>query len=147
MEFVIEPPFWALFPEARIGVVVARGIDNSAAQGEAAALLARSAAQAAERIAGADIPALPAVAPWRAAYAAFGAKPSKFRSSIESLLRGALAGRLGSALWKTRKRESTRTSMLDGCTRPSSKGSMTMRPASISDLMVVSLRTTVPRVY
>jgi DNA/RNA-binding domain of Phe-tRNA-synthetase-like protein len=96
VEFVIEPPFWALFPEARIGVVVVRGVDNAAAQREAAALLARSSVRAAERVAGADIPALPAVAPWRAAYAAFGAKPSKFRSSIESLLRGALAGRLGS---------------------------------------------------
>src|SRR3954469_1023440 len=37
--------------------------------------------------------------------------------------------------------------MLDGCTRPSSKGSMTMRPASISDRIVLSLRTTRPRVY
>ena len=37
-----------------------------------------------------------AVAPWRAAYAQFGAKPSKFRSSIESLLRSAQSGRLRS---------------------------------------------------
>src|SRR3954464_9263085 len=37
--------------------------------------------------------------------------------------------------------------MLEGCTRPSSKGSMTMRPASISDRIVLSLSTTGPRVY
>src|SRR5215208_3106681 len=37
--------------------------------------------------------------------------------------------------------------MLDGWTRPSSNGSMTMRPASISDRIVLSLSTTGPRVY
>ena len=38
----------------------------------------------------------PAIAPWRAAYARFGVKPSKTRSSIENLLRSAKAQRLRS---------------------------------------------------
>lgn len=36
----------------------------------------------------------PAVAPWREAYRAFGIKPAKQRSSIENLLRAAVAGTL-----------------------------------------------------
>jgi DNA/RNA-binding domain of Phe-tRNA-synthetase-like protein len=51
---------------------------------------------AAERLAGGEIGSLPEVEPWRQAYAAFGLKPSKFRSSLETLLRSALSGRLRS---------------------------------------------------
>ena len=28
-KFVIEPSFWELFPQTEVGVVIARGIDNS----------------------------------------------------------------------------------------------------------------------
>ena len=47
----------------------------------------------------------------------------------------------------TRNLLSTRTSTLDGWTRSSSNGSMTMRPASISARIVRSLSTTARRVY
>jgi DNA/RNA-binding domain of Phe-tRNA-synthetase-like protein len=94
MRFIVEESFWQLFPDAIIGVVVARGVNNAEGEHpESAALLADAAAQAALALGGADIAAHSAVAPWRQAYAAFGAKPSKFRSSIESLLRAAAAGR------------------------------------------------------
>jgi DNA/RNA-binding domain of Phe-tRNA-synthetase-like protein len=43
-----------------------------------------------------DLAMHPAIAPWRAAYARFGVKPSKTRSSIENLLRSAKAQRLRS---------------------------------------------------
>ncbi len=33
--FLVEDGFWALFPEARIGAVVARGIDNRSRAEEA----------------------------------------------------------------------------------------------------------------
>lgn len=104
MRFRIEAPFWSLFPEARIGAVVARGLDNGAegasggagAAAACAALLAGEIATTAERVAGVEIGSLPEVEPWRRAYAAFGLKPSKFRSSLETLLRSALSGRLRS---------------------------------------------------
>lgn len=100
IETRIEPAVREVFPDIVVGIVVARGIDNrtdgpgaEAAQGE----LERAIAAAAEGLQGeVDWAALPAVAPWRAAYAAFGVKPSKFRSSIEALLRSAASGRLGS---------------------------------------------------
>ncbi len=97
MDFRIEEDFWALFPAAHIGVVIARGIDNESAgeeAEEAAALLAQAAAQAGSALQDdtLDITTYPAVAPWREAYRAFGVKPNKYRSSIENLLRSARAG-------------------------------------------------------
>ena len=91
---IVAESFWDLFPDARIGVAIARGIDNASAAEQTGALLAEATAEAGAALAGAEIASHPAVAPWRAAYAQFGAKPSKFRSSIESLLRSAQAGRL-----------------------------------------------------
>jgi DNA/RNA-binding domain of Phe-tRNA-synthetase-like protein len=94
MYFRIEEDFWALFPEAHIGVVIARGIDNEVAGEEAAALLAQAASQigAALQDDALDMATYPAVEPWREAYRAFGVKPNKYRSSIENLLRSARAG-------------------------------------------------------
>lgn len=96
MQILVTDAFWELFPAARIGLVVARGIDNSGAGGQPAALLAEAIAASATALEGTDMASHPAVAPWRVAYAQFGAKPSKFRSSIESLLRSAQSGRLRS---------------------------------------------------
>jgi DNA/RNA-binding domain of Phe-tRNA-synthetase-like protein len=95
MQFIVEDDFWAMFPGALIGVVVAQGFDNTQA-GLAAitALLEDAALHAATALAGVEIAAHVAVAPWRRAYQAFGVKPSKYRSSIESLLRSAQAGRV-----------------------------------------------------
>lgn len=94
MQIVVTDAFWELFPTARIGLVIARGVDNTRSGAQAAALLEAQIAASAAALAGADMATHPAVAPWRAAYARFGAKPAKFRSSIESLLRSAQSGRL-----------------------------------------------------
>lgn len=91
MRFHIDETFWALFPEARIATVVVHGIDNSPSrQAAAASLMYAAAGEAAAKLGGEDIASHPAVAPWRNAYRRFGVKPSKYRSSIESLLRSAL---------------------------------------------------------
>lgn len=92
----IEPAFWRLFPDAMIGTVVVRGVDNRAAGERCAGLLEAQIAVTAAEIGDAEISSLPAVAPWRQAYATFGVKPSKFKSSIENLLRAAVGGRLKS---------------------------------------------------
>jgi DNA/RNA-binding domain of Phe-tRNA-synthetase-like protein len=92
----VTEAFWELFPTARIGLVIARGVDNTRSAEQAAALLEAQIAATAAALNGAEIATHPPVAPWRAAYAQFGAKPSKFRSSIESLLRSAQSGRLRS---------------------------------------------------
>ncbi|HRA48578.1 MAG TPA: phenylalanine--tRNA ligase beta subunit-related protein, partial [Thermomicrobiales bacterium] len=94
--FRIENDMLALFPEVRIGLVVVTGIDNRTGADPAAALLAQQITQTAAILPDEDLAALPAIAPWRQAYAAFGVKPSKTRSSIENLLRSAKASRLRS---------------------------------------------------
>lgn len=94
--FIIEPSFWSLFPAARIGVVIVRVVDNARHADACAALLRDAMGEAARRIGDADMATHPAVAPWREAYRAFGVKPAKQRSSIENLLRAAVAGSLRS---------------------------------------------------
>jgi len=94
--FIIEPAFWSLFSAARIGVVIVHGVDNTRNAGDCAALLRDAMADAARRVGDADMATHAAIAPWREAYRAFGVKPAKQRSSIENLLRGAVAGTLRS---------------------------------------------------
>jgi DNA/RNA-binding domain of Phe-tRNA-synthetase-like protein len=94
--FQLADDFVALFPEALIGLVIVSGINNRAAGAESAEILERQVAETAGRLPDEDMAALPSIAPWRAAYAQFGVKPSKVRSSIENLLRSAKAGRLRS---------------------------------------------------
>ncbi len=94
--FVVEPSFWSLFPAVQVGVVVVRGVDNARGTDECAALLRDAMAEAAQKIGDAEMAVHPAVAPWREAYRAFGVKPAKQRSSIENLLRAAVAGTLRS---------------------------------------------------
>ena len=93
MRLIIHADFWQLFPNALVGVVIAHDLDNTqAGRADIAALLAGAAAAASGL--GEDIASHPAVASWRQAYQRFGVKPSKYRSSIESLLRSARAGRI-----------------------------------------------------
>jgi len=93
----VEPPVWELFPELRVGVVVARGVDNAdaAAARRCREELERAVAEVAA-LAIEEVPNHPAIAPWRAAYRAFGVKPNDHRPSLEGLLRSARRGTLGS---------------------------------------------------
>lgn len=94
--FRLADDFVALFPDALIGLVFVANIDNTTAGEESAEILARQVRETAARLPDEDFAAHPAIAPWREAYAKFGVKPSKTRSSIENLLRSAKAGRLRS---------------------------------------------------
>ncbi len=89
MRFAIDDPFRAFFPTALIGTVVAHGLDNTRRSDDCRALLLAAAREAAGTLGEADLATHPAVAPWREAYRAFGAKPAKHRSSVENLLRAA----------------------------------------------------------
>lgn len=92
MRFSIDEAFAAIVPEAMIGIVIASDIDNRRGGEAAAAELASAVDAAASIIGDADLATHPAVAPWRDAYRRFGVKPSRYRSSIESLLRSARGG-------------------------------------------------------
>ena len=90
--FAIEPAFWELFPQAEIGIVVARGIDNAHESSEdvkAALVEANKAALA--HVPDPTISKNPAVAVWREAFQQFKTKKGA-RCSIENLLKRVLKG-------------------------------------------------------
>lgn len=96
MKFQLESDFLELFPDATIAIAVVGGIDNTIEDPEIWPMLEVEIERAAASASEGEISQHPAVAPWRAAFAKFGVKPSKYRSSIESMLRSAQSGRLRS---------------------------------------------------
>jgi DNA/RNA-binding domain of Phe-tRNA-synthetase-like protein len=93
----------ALFPEALVGVIVARGCDNRGAppavaeelrraEGVARAQLGAAAAPGEDASAPGGLAADPRIACWREAYRRFGGAPKKNPCSVEALLRRVLRG-------------------------------------------------------
>jgi lysyl-tRNA synthetase class 2 len=93
LKFKIDPAIFENFPGLHIGVVSAKGVDN---HGACPAILERIKRIQEEIRRDFDMEALtgcPKIQNWRKAYTAFGAKPKKHRSSVESLYRMTLEGR------------------------------------------------------
>ena len=85
--FHIDEGFWELFPEAKIGVVIASGIDNQTYDLPIYETLLWEAQRDAQCFLGdSEFSANPAVAVWREAFQKFKTKKGA-RSSIESLLK------------------------------------------------------------
>lgn len=80
----------ALVPGFTHLAVEARGLANGPSDDASAALLEDATRRMAERLDGRAPQDDPHIAAWRAAYAAFGAKPSRTRNSAEALARRAL---------------------------------------------------------
>lgn len=91
-QFIIEPDFWALFPNASIAVVLAKGVDNACACPKAEALLQAAHSKAHQYLGAASFAENPAVAVWREAYRRFKTKKGA-RCSIEALLKRVENGR------------------------------------------------------
>ncbi|KQX49747.1 MULTISPECIES: phenylalanine--tRNA ligase beta subunit-related protein [unclassified Streptomyces] len=72
-------------------VIEAHGLVNGPSDETSSALLDEAARRLAERLGGRAPDQDPHIAAWRAAYTAFGAKPSRTRNSAEALARRALA--------------------------------------------------------
>ena len=88
----VDPEVFALRPDYRVTLVAVDGIAPDPSDQTSEAML--KAAEAAARGALRDGPVtqLPRVAAWREAYRAFGARPKRYRNSLESLLRRAESG-------------------------------------------------------
>jgi DNA/RNA-binding domain of Phe-tRNA-synthetase-like protein len=82
------------FPHYRVAVVVAEGLaiapDRPAALDM---LIAEREAAARAQWGGTELSQIPGVAAWRAAYKAFGIRQTRYRSSVERLVKNVLAGR------------------------------------------------------
>ena len=97
MQFVIEEEIFARFSDVAVAVIAARGICNAVGEDEAtaiAALLRDAQASIPQRIEASEVTSHPYIAPWREAYRQFGAKPKKYPSSIENLVRRVLKGQM-----------------------------------------------------
>ena len=92
---VVDETIFQSFPDALIGALVCRAVDNRTDRSEAEALtrmLGEAAGRARLALQGQTLAEHPHVACWREAYRAFGAEPKKYPSSIENLLRRMLKG-------------------------------------------------------
>lgn len=85
--FIVEDEFWSLFPDARIGVIVCHGIDNSAGNtGKYEGLLRHAEMEAHKFFEKEEFSSNPAIAVWREAFKQFKTKKGA-RASIEALLK------------------------------------------------------------
>jgi DNA/RNA-binding domain of Phe-tRNA-synthetase-like protein len=80
------------FPGYSRGVVLAYGVINGASPPDLVRLLRSAEETLRSHVTSEGIAAHPRIASWRAAYASFGAKPAKFRSSVEAMARRVLRG-------------------------------------------------------
>lgn len=78
------------FPGYVRGVVLAYGVSNSDSPPELTAMLRDAEASVRDRLEKDGLAEYPRISSWREAYRSFGAKPSKFRSSIEAMVRRVL---------------------------------------------------------
>jgi DNA/RNA-binding domain of Phe-tRNA-synthetase-like protein len=82
------------FPAYCVAFVIAEDLTTPAERPPALdALIHEREAQARERWAGFELARIPGVAAWREAYKAFGIKQTRYRSSVERLMKNVLAGR------------------------------------------------------
>jgi DNA/RNA-binding domain of Phe-tRNA-synthetase-like protein len=90
--FIVENMFWEVFPEARIGVVVFHGIDNTIKEMDQYAEIIRdSERQALNFLKEADFSSNDVIKVWRDAFQKFKTKKGA-RSSIEALLKRVYKG-------------------------------------------------------
>lgn len=88
----VDPEVLILRPDYRALLVVVRGVESGPSDRAADELLREAEASARDALADSPLDSIPHVAAWRDAYRAFGAKPTRTRNSLESLMRRAAAG-------------------------------------------------------
>ena len=82
------------FPEYRAAFIVAEGLTIAPERPAALdALIAEREVAGRARWGGTELSQIPGIAAWRAAYKRFGIKQTRYRSSVERLLKNVLAGR------------------------------------------------------
>lgn len=90
--YSIEDDIFKMFPGYCRGVVLAFDIKNGDSPPELTAMLREAEASLRNVINKDEIASHPKINSWREAYRAFGAKPAKYRSSIEAMVRRVING-------------------------------------------------------
>jgi len=86
-KFIVEDPFWDLFPNAKIGIVICHGVDNTPRDQDKYEEMVRSAEkEALQYLRDNEFSSNPVIRVWREAFQKFRTKKGA-RSSIEALLK------------------------------------------------------------
>jgi DNA/RNA-binding domain of Phe-tRNA-synthetase-like protein len=93
MKFRIDTAIFSAFPELHIGIVIGKGVDNRGDCPGIRARIKQTQDEIRKRFQRDTLMECPKIQSWRNAYAFFGAKPKKHRSSVENLYRMTLEGR------------------------------------------------------
>jgi lysyl-tRNA synthetase class 2 len=92
MKLKIDTLIFEKFPGLKIGAVIARNINNHGFSDRIMQLISEKEKEIRENYDTETLSQHPKIHSWRAAYSSFGAKPKKYKSSVESLYRMALKG-------------------------------------------------------
>ncbi len=92
MKFKIDDSIFQQFPSLNIGIVVARGIDNTGESPDILSMLSKQSDTIKSKFDLETLKEVPRINAWREAYTAFGAKPKKYTCSVENLYRMILEG-------------------------------------------------------
>ena len=87
MKFKISKKILEKFPELNIGVLVVQDIDNSGSNKAITKLLRKQESEIRKNFNTETLSQNPKISAWRTAYSSFGAKPKKYKCSVENLYR------------------------------------------------------------
>lgn len=93
MRFVISPIIFEMFPRVHIGLVRASGLKNRGENREVIHLIREKEKDIRSVFTLENLSSIPRIKAWREAYARFGAKPKKYKSSVENLYKNVLRGK------------------------------------------------------
>jgi DNA/RNA-binding domain of Phe-tRNA-synthetase-like protein len=86
-KFRVDESIFHSFPDAVLGIIIARNINNSGERSEIISALRQEESKTVERFSGVSINEHPQILPWREAYRKFGTKPKDYPSSVENLIK------------------------------------------------------------
>ena len=92
MKFVVDGKIFERFFGLHIGLLIVRGMNNQGFHPDLMPMLLERQEHIRQEVIPEILSQQPRIAAWRKAYSAFGAKPKKYRSSVESLYRMTLKG-------------------------------------------------------
>jgi DNA/RNA-binding domain of Phe-tRNA-synthetase-like protein len=92
MKLKVDDQIFETFPGLKLGVVIARQIDNAGSADEINGFIRKREKEIREHYSKETLFQEPKIESWRKAYSTFGAKAKKYNSSVESLYRMILKG-------------------------------------------------------
>ncbi len=91
-KFVISQSLFEKFPQLKVGVLILKGYDNSSVDSSVLEKTKKEEENIRSELQKDKLSELEAIKVWREAYSSFGAKPKKYKASVEGLLRRVLEG-------------------------------------------------------